>query len=309
MRPLEVADASADATDAESPPPVMSEEPGLAACYGAAAQGVGLVGDRAGRPTLRLLVNHEPRPRAVDEDAPAAEVRGVNVHAKQTVGTQRPPHTECGASYDGERGPGPRPAEGRLGGPCGRRRRWGGRDRRALERLARYITRPPLSKERLERRVDGRFELELKSVWRDGTRALVFDPLELITRLVAAVPPPRMHLLRYFGVLSSHSKLRRETVPEPPEDPTRTEPAPAAGDQLALELDDADPLEPAPRRRRDPAPAPHRVWGVVCWGARPRAPTCRRQVGRAVRRRWRWWAWLLRHVFTAPAALPRALGP
>jgi hypothetical protein len=75
-----------------------------------------------------------------------------------------------------------------------------------------------------------------------------------------------MHLLRYFWVLSSHSKLRREVVPEPPEDPTRLEPAPAAGDQLALELDDADPLE-QPRRRR--------------------------------------WAWLLRHVFTAPAALAR----
>jgi len=206
----------------EESPPLVSEEPGLAACYGAAAQGVGLVGDRAGRPTLRLVVNHEPKPRAVDEDAPAAEVRGVNVHAKQTVD---------------------------------------GRDRRAVERLARYMTRPPLSKERLERRADGRFELELKSVWRDGTRALVFEPLELITRLVAAVPPPRMHLLRYFGVLSSHSKLRREVVPEPPEDPTRLEPSPAAGDQLALKLDDADPLEPAPRRRR--------------------------------------WAWLLRHVFAA----------
>ena len=115
----------------DSPPPLVSEEPGLAACYGAAAQGVGLVGDCAGRPTLRLLVNHEPRPRAVEEDAPAAEVRGVNVHAKQTVGTQRPPHTECGASYDGERGPGPRPAEGRLGGPCGRRRRWGARGGRS----------------------------------------------------------------------------------------------------------------------------------------------------------------------------------
>ncbi|MBN2195259.1 MAG: transposase [Polyangiaceae bacterium] len=126
-----------------------------------------------------------------------------------------------------------------------------GRDRRALERLARYITRPPLSKERLERRVDGRYELELKSVWRDGTRALVFEPRELITRLVAAVPPPRMHLLRYFGVLSSHSKLRREVVAEPPADPTRLQPAPAAGDQLALELDDADPvLAPLRPRRR-----------------------------------------------------------
>jgi hypothetical protein len=31
-----------------------------------------------------LLVNHESKPRAVDEGAPAAEVRGVNVHAKRS---------------------------------------------------------------------------------------------------------------------------------------------------------------------------------------------------------------------------------
>src|SRR5262249_55569568 len=42
-----------------------------------------------------------------------------------------------------------------------------------IERLCRYITRPPLSQERLTRRADGRLELELKRVWRDGTRALV----------------------------------------------------------------------------------------------------------------------------------------
>jgi hypothetical protein len=88
-----------------------------------------------------------------------------------------------------------------------------GRDRPRLERLCRYITRPPLSQERLRRRSDGRYELELKSVWKDGTRALVYEPYELLTRLVAAVPPPRFHLVRYFGVLSSHSKLRPQVVP------------------------------------------------------------------------------------------------
>jgi hypothetical protein len=37
--------------------------------------------------------------------------------------------------------------------------------------------------------------------WRDGTRALLFEPLDLLTRLVAAIAPPRFRLLRYFGVL------------------------------------------------------------------------------------------------------------
>ena len=47
-----------------------------------------------------------------------------------------------------------------------------GRDRAQLERLCRYVMRPPLSQERLEWRSDGRLLLTLKNVWRDGTRAL-----------------------------------------------------------------------------------------------------------------------------------------
>jgi hypothetical protein len=78
-----------------------------------------------------------------------------------------------------------------------------GRDRRQLERLCRYITRPPLALERLSRRADGRLELALKSTWKDGTRAIVLEPHDLLVRLCAAVPPPRMHLLRFFGILSS----------------------------------------------------------------------------------------------------------
>lgn len=118
---------------------------------------------------------------------------------------------------------------------------------RGIERLARYLMRPPLSNERLEKRDDGRYELELKSPWRDGTRAFVFEPHELIARLVAAVFPPRFHSLRYYGVLASRSRLRREVVPQPPPDPTRLAPPPAPGDQLVLALDKDQQLPP--RRR------------------------------------------------------------
>jgi hypothetical protein len=67
--------------------------------------------------------------------------------------------------------------------------------------------------------------------------SLVFEPEELIARLVAMVPPPRAHQLRYFGVLSSHSAHRREVVPQPPADDAH-QPAAAEGDQLELFHDD-----------------------------------------------------------------------
>src|SRR6266542_2756734 len=129
-----------------------------------------------------------------------------------------------------------------------------GRDRAQIERLCRYITRPPLSQERLSRRADGRLELELKKVWRDGTRALVLEPFDLLTRLVASVPPVRAsHLLRYFGVLSSHSALRREVVPVHPCDPAQRRPPAATGDQLSLPTlggDDAPSDDRPPPRNR-----------------------------------------------------------
>jgi hypothetical protein len=172
------------------------DEPTLAAYYAAAAQGISVAGERAGKPTLRLVVSDGPTPtRTEDDDEPVAEVRGINVHAKQRVD---------------------------------------GRDRAQMERLCRYITRPPLSQERLTRRADGLLELELKKVWRDGTRALVLEPFDLLTRLVASVPPPRLHLLRYFGVLSSHSAQRREVVPGHRYDPAQRRPPAASGDQLSL---------------------------------------------------------------------------
>ncbi len=205
--------------DDGSPPDLALDEPGLAACYAAAARGISVSGDRAGQPPLRLIASPEPpaRPRAVDAtdqpivdatDQPIAEVRGINIHAVQVVD---------------------------------------GRDRRRVERLCKYITRPPVAQDRLERRADGKLELGFKRAWRDGTRALVFEPADIIPRLVAAVPPPRFHLLRYFGVLSSHSSRRRRVVPTPTRDATANKPPPARGDQLELlgERDDA----PAPRNR------------------------------------------------------------
>jgi hypothetical protein len=139
-------------SDGESEP-FSIEQPGLFACYQAAALGVAVSGERAGQPSLRLFAGQAVQSvpeTATRVDEPVAEALGVNVYAKQRVD---------------------------------------GRDRAQLERLGRYVMRPPLSQERLEWRSDGRLELTLKNVWKDGTRALLLEPHELLTRLCAAVAP------------------------------------------------------------------------------------------------------------------------
>jgi hypothetical protein len=54
----------------------------------------------------------------------------------------------------------------------------------------------------------------MKKKWRDGTHALVFDALSFIGRLIALIPPPRGHMLRFHGVLAPHASLRSEVVPK-----------------------------------------------------------------------------------------------
>ena len=92
-------------------------------------------------------------------------------------------------------------------------------DREALERMGRYLARPPIATDRLSQMEDGRLELRLKRPWRDGTTAFRFTPHELIERLVAIVPRPRAHLVRYHGVLAPAFAARAEIVPSPQAEP------------------------------------------------------------------------------------------
>ena len=48
-------------------------------------------------------------------------------------------------------------------------------ERKRLERLCRYITRPALANERVQCNAAGQVELELKTPWRDGTTHLVMS--------------------------------------------------------------------------------------------------------------------------------------
>ena len=87
-------------------------------------------------------------------------------------------------------------------------------DRKRLEQLCRYITRPALSDERVQLNAAGQVELKLKTPWRDGTTHLLMSPLEFMQRLAALVPRPRLHLIRFHGVLAPNAKLRALVVPQ-----------------------------------------------------------------------------------------------
>jgi len=82
-----------------------------------------------------------------------------------------------------------------------------------LERLCRYVSRPPISVDRMALTLSGQVRYTLKTPYRDGTTHIVLEPLDLMARLAALVPPPRMHLTRYHGVFAPHSKLRAAVTP------------------------------------------------------------------------------------------------
>jgi hypothetical protein len=86
-------------------------------------------------------------------------------------------------------------------------------DHAGRERLARYLARPPIATERLTLRSDGRVVYGLRRHWKDGTSAVVFDPLDFIARLAALVPRPRAHQLTYHGVLAPAAEWRDLIVP------------------------------------------------------------------------------------------------
>ena len=78
-----------------------------------------------------------------------------------------------------------------------------------------YVARPRTGKG-LNNRA-GLVVLKLKTAWRDGTSHHVMMPMEFMQRLAALVPRPRLHLIRFHGVLAPHAKLRKAVVPVPTE--------------------------------------------------------------------------------------------
>jgi hypothetical protein len=90
---------------------------------------------------------------------------------------------------------------------------WAGpNDRARLEQLCRYVLRPPLAENRLQRLPDGRVRLELKRPWGDGTTHLLFEPVEFLEKLAALTPRPEINLVLYHGVLAPHARGRAEVI-------------------------------------------------------------------------------------------------
>ena len=57
-----------------------------------------------------------------------------------------------------------------------------------MERLARYVSRPPVATERLSLTQGGNVRYALKTPYRDGTTHVIFEPEDFIARLAALVP-------------------------------------------------------------------------------------------------------------------------
>ena len=102
-------------------------------------------------------------------------------------------------------------------------------DRAGLERLCRYVTRPPLAAGRLQCIDTDHLTFRVKTPWSDGTTHLLLSPLELMEKLAALVPPPRLNLLRYHGILAPNARHRSQVVPAPPSPPV----SPTPGASLA----------------------------------------------------------------------------
>jgi hypothetical protein len=52
---------------------------------------------------------------------------------------------------------------------------------------------------------------------------MIFEPIELVEKLAALVPPPRFNLIRYYGVLAPAAAFRSLVIPES-ESPTDSPP-------------------------------------------------------------------------------------
>ncbi len=146
------------------------------------------------------------------------------------------------------------------------------RDRKRLERLCRYVARPPVATERLSRLADTRLLYRLKRRWRDGTTHMVFESEELLEKLVSLVPPPRAHQVRYHGVLAPCAGRRAEVVP-------RVAEAPALPGGMSTQ---------DVQGRTAPGGAPFSGSGSPEWPPRPGPPGRPRRLP---------WAELMRRVF------------
>ena len=93
------------------------------------------------------------------------------------------------------------------------------RDPEQLERLARYITRPPLAADSI-RRHEGSIEITTRPDPRTGSTHRLFDPLDWIHAVTADIPDRGRHCVRYYGALANRAQspkafCEQQTPPAP----------------------------------------------------------------------------------------------
>jgi len=155
--------------------PLLDDAPELARTRAASVQQRIAFGERAGQQVRRMGAGF-----GHDGEAPTltgtrcASVQGFSLHAN----TQVPAHR-----------------------------------RDQLERLIRYMARGAVSLERLAQDTNGDLVYTFTHPWSDGTTGIRLSPVELLEKLAALVPLPRIHLVRYGGCLAPHSHLRGAIIP------------------------------------------------------------------------------------------------
>jgi hypothetical protein len=171
----------------------------------------------------RLLVRHGlepaddatgPADRLADESPVLAGIVGASVQGRVALGSRAGARVRrLGDARDSVAGTSRGPRHAHLDGFDLHANVWvSASDRAGLERLSRYVLRPPFAQERLRLRGDGRVALELKTAWHDGTRELIFEPLEFLERLAAMTPRPETNLLICHGVLAPRARWRERVV-------------------------------------------------------------------------------------------------
>src|SRR5262245_19887918 len=175
LRHLGYLEAGIDAAVATGYDPLVDDAPELARTLAASVQQRIAFGERAGQQVRRLGAGFGAEGEAPRLTGPrCASVQGFSLHAN----TQVPAHR-----------------------------------RDQLERLIRYTARGALSLERLTQDANGDLVYTFAHPWSDGTTGIRLSPLELLEKLAALVPLPRVHLVRYGGCLAPHSHLREAIIP------------------------------------------------------------------------------------------------
>ncbi len=130
--------------------------------------------------------------------------------------------------------------------------------RHQLENLCRYVARPAVATERLSILPDGRVAYRLRHRWRNGATHVMFEPLDLVAKLAALVPPPRFNLVRYHGIFGPASRWRSRIGPAGPRDDDDSRCCPGSSARQAKGCDSPGKIHP---RNYSWAELMKRVWG------------------------------------------------